>query len=72
MSSKGVVELINTHFGQKKSATDPPVIPKFPVPSHQEPHFSCFIESEAGGVSMLSLKIVCLYIFVLLTTYADA
>lgn len=53
MSSKGVVELINTHFGQKKSTIDPPVIPKFPVPSHQEPRFSCFIESEAGGVSML-------------------
>ncbi|GAY50432.1 zinc protease PQQL-like [Citrus sinensis] len=51
--TKGVVELINTHFGQKKSATDPPVIPKFPVPSHQEPHFSCFIESEAGGSAVI-------------------
>ncbi|KAH9801198.1 zinc protease PQQL-like [Citrus sinensis] len=38
---------------KKKSATDPPVIPKFPVPSHQEPRFSCFIESEAGGSAVI-------------------
>lgn len=46
-----VVELIKTHFGQKIPAPDPPCIPRFPVVSHDEPRFSCFIESEAAGVS---------------------
>ncbi|XP_044463821.1 zinc protease PQQL-like isoform X1 [Mangifera indica] len=55
--TESVVELIKTHFGQKNSATDPPVIPIFPVPSHQEPHFSRFIESEAAGSAvMISYK----------------
>ncbi|KAJ0090598.1 hypothetical protein Patl1_13417 [Pistacia atlantica] len=49
---QSVVDLIKTHFGQKNSATDPPVLPIFPVPSHQEPHFSSFIESEAAGYKM--------------------
>lgn len=48
---KSVVELIKTHFGHKVSAPGPPVIPTFPVPSHEEPRFSCFVESEAAGVS---------------------
>lgn len=62
MSAKSVVELIKSHFRQKNSVTDPPVIPKFSVASHQEPRFSCFIESEAGGVSMLlALRIVSEY-----------
>ncbi|KAL4194482.1 hypothetical protein AMTRI_Chr05g68900 [Amborella trichopoda] len=57
--TKSVVELIRTHFGQKVSASiEPPVIPVFPVPSHEEPRFSCFVESEAGGSAvMISCKI---------------
>ncbi|OMO91643.1 hypothetical protein COLO4_18249 [Corchorus olitorius] len=52
-----VVELIKTHFGEKKSAPDPPIIPLFPVPSHEEPRFSCFVESEAAGSAvMISYK----------------
>lgn len=48
-----VVELIKEHFGQKAPAPlPPPVIPEFPVPSHEEPRFSCFVESEAAGVSI--------------------
>ncbi|KAK0571738.1 hypothetical protein LWI29_020838 [Acer saccharum] len=55
--TKSVVELIKTHFGQKNSVTDQPVIPIFPVPSHQEPRFSCFTESEAAGSAvMISYK----------------
>ncbi|XP_044463820.1 zinc protease PQQL-like isoform X2 [Mangifera indica] len=55
--TESVVELIKTHFGQKNSATDPPVIQIFPVPSHQEPHFSNFVESEAAGSAvMISYK----------------
>lgn len=49
---QGVVELIRVHFGQKSSSHEPPDIPNFPVPSHDEPRFSCFIESEAAGVSI--------------------
>ncbi|KAJ4708591.1 zinc protease PQQL-like [Melia azedarach] len=51
--TKSVVELIKSHFRQKNSVTDPPVIPKFSVASHQEPRFSCFIESEAGGSAVI-------------------
>ncbi|KAA8534881.1 hypothetical protein F0562_029903 [Nyssa sinensis] len=55
--TQSVVELIRTHFGGKKSAPDPPLIPQFPVPSHQEPRFSCFVESEAAGSAvMISCK----------------
>jgi len=46
-----VVELIKTHFGQKIPDPDPPLMPTFQVPSHDEPRFSCFVESEAAGVS---------------------
>lgn len=35
------------------SAPEPPLLPHFPVPSHEEPRFSCFVESEAAGVSVL-------------------
>lgn len=48
---QSVVELIRMHFGQKSSALEPVNLPHFPVPSHDEPRFSCFIESEAAGVS---------------------
>ncbi|KAJ7973741.1 zinc protease PQQL-like [Quillaja saponaria] len=51
--TQDVVELIKTHFGQKNSAADPPVIPTFPVPSHEEPRFSCSVESEAAGSAVM-------------------
>ncbi|KAI9119409.1 hypothetical protein K1719_010084 [Acacia pycnantha] len=55
--TQGVVELIKTHFGQKIPAPDPPRIPTFLVPSHEEPRFSCFVESEASGSAvMISYK----------------
>lgn len=46
-----MVELIKAHFGPKVPAPDPLLIPAFQVPSHDEPRFSCFVESEAAGVS---------------------
>ncbi|XP_057501737.1 zinc protease PQQL-like isoform X2 [Actinidia eriantha] len=56
--TQNVVELIKTHFGEKISAPDPPRIPYFPVPSHEEPRFSCFVESEAAGSAvMISCKV---------------
>ncbi|KAK8970650.1 hypothetical protein KSP40_PGU009705 [Platanthera guangdongensis] len=57
--SQSVVELIKAHFGQKASISQPPpVIPEFDVPSHKEPRFSCFVESEAAGSAvMISCKI---------------
>ncbi|XP_042492213.1 zinc protease PQQL-like isoform X1 [Macadamia integrifolia] len=55
--TQSVVELIKTHFGQKFSPYDPPNIPYFPVPSHDEPRFSYFVESEAAGSAvMISCK----------------
>lgn len=55
--TKSVVELIRTHFGEKNSAPDPPIVPLIPVPSHEEPRFSCFVESEAAGSAvMISYK----------------
>ncbi|CAI9259574.1 unnamed protein product [Lactuca saligna] len=55
--TKSVVELIKTHFGGKVSATDYIEIPKFLVPSHEEPRISCFVESEAAGSAvMISCK----------------
>ncbi|KAL6958556.1 hypothetical protein U1Q18_048858 [Sarracenia purpurea var. burkii] len=55
--TQNVVELIRTHFGDKFSAPDPPLLPYFKVPSHVEPRFSCFAESEAAGSAvMISCK----------------
>ncbi|CAA6666109.1 unnamed protein product [Spirodela intermedia] len=56
---QAVVDLIKVHFGQKLSLhSSPPVLPDFPVPSHDEPRFSCFVESEAAGSAvMISCKI---------------
>ncbi|XP_041006250.1 zinc protease PQQL-like isoform X1 [Juglans microcarpa x Juglans regia] len=55
--TQSVVELIKTNFGQKRSAPEPALIPKFEVPSHREPRFSCFVESEAAGSAvMISYK----------------
>uniref|UniRef100_A0A453EX77 Zinc protease pqqL n=1 Tax=Aegilops tauschii subsp. strangulata TaxID=200361 RepID=A0A453EX77_AEGTS len=52
--TQAVVELIKEHFGQKASIScPPPVIPEFPVPSHIEPRFSCFVESEAAGSAVV-------------------
>ena len=50
---QSVVELIKTHFGSKVSAVEYSEIPRFLVPSHEEPRISCFVESEAAGVSVL-------------------
>lgn len=53
--------MIRAHFGQKVPfSVTPPPIPDFPVPSHEEARFSCFVESEAGGVSTLDSVYVCL------------
>ncbi|XVF49051.1 hypothetical protein PTKIN_Ptkin03bG0237800 [Pterospermum kingtungense] len=46
--TKTVVELIRTHFGHKTSMPGLPSIPHFPVPSHEEPRFSSFMEPDAG------------------------
>ncbi|OIT04261.1 PREDICTED: zinc protease PQQL-like [Nicotiana attenuata] len=55
--TQSVVELIKAHFGHKISAVDPPLIPYYSVPSHNEPRFSCFVESEAAGSAvMISCK----------------
>ncbi|XP_074336220.1 zinc protease PQQL-like [Apium graveolens] len=52
-----VVELIKMYFGNKISASDPPPIPHFLVPSHEEPQYSCLLESEAvGSAVMVSCK----------------
>ncbi|WOL03023.1 zinc protease PQQL-like [Canna indica] len=52
--TQSVVELIKDHFGQKSSTcVPPPVIPDFPVPSHKEPRYSCFVESEAAGSAVM-------------------
>lgn len=49
-----VVQLIKTHFEVKQGlpTESPLTIPLYPVPSHEEPRFSCFAEAEAGGVSL--------------------
>lgn len=65
---QSVVELIKAHFGYKTSPPDPPPIPYYLVPSHEEPRFSCFVESEAAGVSILFYSssilsdILCFYV----------
>uniref|UniRef100_A0A0D9YAI7 Peptidase M16 N-terminal domain-containing protein n=1 Tax=Oryza glumipatula TaxID=40148 RepID=A0A0D9YAI7_9ORYZ len=52
--TQAVVEMIKEHFGQKAPPScPPPVIPDFPVPSHVEPRFSCFVESEAAGSAVV-------------------
>ncbi|KAJ4846270.1 hypothetical protein Tsubulata_008787 [Turnera subulata] len=53
-----VIDLIKVHFGEKSSDPSPPCIPIFPVPSHEAPRFSCFVESEAAGSAvMVSYKV---------------
>ncbi|GMN50692.1 hypothetical protein TIFTF001_019852 [Ficus carica] len=51
--TQSVVELIKTHFGHKSSTLEPPLIPTYSVPSHDEPHFSCIVESEAAGSEVM-------------------
>ncbi|KAL8102510.1 zinc protease PQQL-like isoform X2 [Apium graveolens] len=48
-----VVELIKMYFGNKISASNPPPIPHFLVPSHEEPRYSCLLESEAAGSAVM-------------------
>lgn len=57
--TKDVVDLIKTHFGHKTYGHGAPsILPAFPVPSHEEPRFSCFVESEAAGSAvMISCKL---------------
>ncbi|CAN1159942.1 Zinc protease PQQL-like [Linum perenne] len=55
--TESVVELIKAHFGPKYSALELPDLPMFEVSSHEEPRFSCFVESEAAGSAvMISYK----------------
>jgi hypothetical protein len=72
-----VVELIKEHYGQKApSSLPPPVIPEFLVPSHREPRFSCFVESEAAGIGTSKCSKLAVYLsslfsnFVLLNVYS--
>ncbi|KAL6558843.1 hypothetical protein OROMI_019193 [Orobanche minor] len=56
--TQSVVELIKTYFEDKTPALDPPLIPQFTVPSHDEPRFSSFVEREAAGSSVrISCKV---------------
>ncbi|KAK9715778.1 hypothetical protein RND81_06G188600 [Saponaria officinalis] len=52
-NTEDVVKLISAYFGHKKPALEAPDIPRFPVPSHEEPRFSCFVESEAAGSAVV-------------------
>ncbi|ONH97864.1 hypothetical protein PRUPE_7G214900 [Prunus persica] len=51
--TQSVVELIKNHFGHKISSPELPLIPRYTVPSHEEPRFSCFVESEATGSAVI-------------------
>ncbi|XP_016651991.1 PREDICTED: zinc protease PQQL-like [Prunus mume] len=51
--TQSVVELIKNHFGHKISSPEQPLIPRYTVPSHEEPRFSCFVESEATGSAVI-------------------
>lgn len=55
---QAVVELIKQHFEERKPHIEDKslsTIPTFPVPPHEEPHFSCFGETEAGVVRVYFL-----------------
>ncbi|XP_010536848.1 PREDICTED: zinc protease PQQL-like isoform X2 [Tarenaya hassleriana] len=55
--TKTVVDLIKMHFEGKTSRSKFLEIPVFPIPSHEETRFSCFVESEAAGSAvMISYK----------------
>ncbi|MCO5571807.1 hypothetical protein L7F22_025555 [Adiantum nelumboides] len=54
--TQSVVDLIRTHFEDKYADLNgevPATIPVYPVPSHDEPRFSCFGEAEAGGSAVV-------------------
>ncbi|KAL4301725.1 hypothetical protein GQ457_10G017130 [Hibiscus cannabinus] len=51
--TKSVIELIKTNFGHKYSALEPPPIPHFKVPSHDDPRFSYFVEPEASESAVM-------------------
>lgn len=54
--TQSVVDLIRTHFEDKYADLNgeiPASIPVYPVPSHEEPRFSCFGEAEAGGSAVV-------------------
>ncbi|KAL8160831.1 hypothetical protein V2J09_012320 [Rumex salicifolius] len=44
-----VIDLIKNHFGHINSTLDFPPIPLNEVPFHEEPRYSCLVESEASG-----------------------
>jgi len=55
-----VVKLIKLHFESRHAHIEdiPRAIPTFSVPPHEDPHFSCFGETEAGGSAvMMSCKV---------------
>lgn len=66
---QSVIELIKVHFGRKGSPPMPPIIPAFHVPTHEEPRFSCFVESEAGWVCLRILFSIFLFIAPLSACY---
>ncbi|KAL5699599.1 hypothetical protein ACHQM5_030479 [Ranunculus cassubicifolius] len=51
--TQSVVELIKLHFGQKVNTYNAPLIPFYPVPLHNMPRFSCFVDSESGLSSVI-------------------
>ncbi|KAH7414951.1 hypothetical protein KP509_14G020500 [Ceratopteris richardii] len=56
VDTKSVVDLIRSHFEDKYADLNgqvPATIPVYPVPSHDEPRFSCFGEAEAGGSAVV-------------------
>ncbi|XP_051150426.1 zinc protease PQQL-like isoform X2 [Andrographis paniculata] len=56
--TQSVVKMIKNHFEDKVPVVDPPIIPQFTVPSHEEPRYSSFVESEAAGSAvMISCKV---------------
>ncbi|KAK6120453.1 hypothetical protein DH2020_045808 [Rehmannia glutinosa] len=58
--TQSVVELIKTHFEDKVPALDPPFIPQFTVPSHEEPRFQASWNLKQLGckVPVVELKTV--------------
>lgn len=51
------MKLIKLHFESRHAHIEdsPRAIPTFSVPPHEDPHFSCFGETEAGGVCIIFL-----------------
>ncbi|XP_024516679.1 zinc protease PQQL-like [Selaginella moellendorffii] len=54
--TESVVELIKLHFQEKDPVVEKRAyneLPLYHVPSHEEPRFSCFAETEAGGSAVV-------------------